>query len=107
MDVARLQRVLSWRELGFDLEQVAALIATDGTTASATEQLREQQVLLLTRIQRLQAVAATVAKTLEAHEMGINLTPEEMLDDDYLAERRAEIVEHSRKVTVQCGTSAD
>ena len=26
VDVARLQRVLSWRELGFDLEQVAALL---------------------------------------------------------------------------------
>jgi DNA-binding transcriptional MerR regulator len=80
VDVARLQRVLSWRELGFDLEQVAALVATDGTTQSATEQLRQQHTLLLTRIERLQAVARTVEKTLEAHEMGINLTPEEMLE---------------------------
>ena len=31
VDVARLQRVLSWRELGFDLEQVATLVATDGS----------------------------------------------------------------------------
>jgi len=80
VDVARLQRVLSWRELGFDLEQVAALVATDGTTESVTEQLREQHTLLLGRIERLQGVARTVQKTLEAHEMGINLTPEEMLE---------------------------
>jgi DNA-binding transcriptional MerR regulator len=63
VDLARLQRVLGWRELGFDLEQ-----------------LRRQHELLVTRIHRLQSVAATVAKTLEAHEMGINLTPEEMLE---------------------------
>ena len=80
VDVARLQRVLSWRELGFDLEQVAALVATDGSVEAATDQLRRQHALLLTRIERLQTVAATVAKTLEAHEMGINLTPEEMLE---------------------------
>ena len=80
VDVARLQRVLSWRELGFDLEQVAALVATDGSPTAATEQLREQHTLLLGRIERLQAVAETVRKTWEAHEMGINLTPEETLE---------------------------
>jgi hypothetical protein len=42
--------------------------------------LRAQHSQLLTRIERLQAVAATVAKTLAAHEMGINLTPAEMLE---------------------------
>lgn len=80
VDVARLQRILSWRELGFDLEQVAELVATDGSSGAALEQLRRQHTLLLTRIDRLQAVAATVQKTLEAHTMGINLTPEEMLE---------------------------
>jgi MerR family transcriptional regulator, thiopeptide resistance regulator len=80
VDLARLQRVLGWRELGFDLEQVAALVATDGSPGAATEQLRRQHELLLSRIHRLQSVAATVARTLEAHEMGINLTPEEMLE---------------------------
>lgn len=79
VDVARLQRVLSWRELGFDLDQ-----------------LRRQHTQLVTRIERLQAVAATVQKTLEAHEMGINLTAEEMLevfgDDD-----PTEHVEEARK----------
>lgn len=80
VDVARLQRILSWRELGFDLEQVAALVATDGSADDVLDQLRRQHAQLLTRIDRLQAVAATVAKTVEAHEMGINLTPEEMLE---------------------------
>jgi DNA-binding transcriptional MerR regulator len=80
VDVARLQRILSWRELGFDLEQVADLVATDGSPRAAAEQLRRQHALLLERIERLQAVAATVRKTMEAHEMGINLTPEEMLE---------------------------
>lgn len=80
VDVARLQRILGWRELGFDLEQVAELVATDGSSESALDQLRRQHALLLTRIERLETVAATVRKTLEAHAMGINLTPEEMLE---------------------------
>lgn len=80
VDVSRLQRILSWRELGFDLEQVAALVATDGGPDAALDQLRRQHALLVARIDRLQAVAATVHKTLEAHAMGINLTPVEMLE---------------------------
>ena len=80
VDLARLQRVLSWRELGFDLEQVADLVATDGSPATVAEQLRRQHSLLVERIERLQAVAATVHKTMEAHDMGIRLTPEEMLE---------------------------
>ena len=80
VDLARLQRVLSWRELGFDLEQVAQLVATDGAPDTVAEQLRRQHALLTERIERLQAVAATVHKTMEAHQMGIRLTPEEMLE---------------------------
>ena len=80
VDVARLQRVLAWRELGFDLEQVAQLVATDGSRDAVLDQLRTQHAQLLARIDRLQAVAATVARTMEAHLMGINLTPEEMLE---------------------------
>ena len=80
VDLARLQRVLSWRELGFDLEQVAELVATDGSPDTVADQLRRQHALLTERIERLAAVAATVHKTMEAHQMGIRLTPEEMLE---------------------------
>jgi DNA-binding transcriptional MerR regulator len=80
VDLARLQRILTWCELGFDLEQAAALVATDGSPGTATEQLRRQHSLLLERIERLQAVAETVRKTMEAHQMGINLTPAELLE---------------------------
>ena len=80
VDLARLQRVLSWRELGFDLEQVAQLVATDGSPATVADQLGRQHALLTERIERLQAVAATVHKTMEAHQMGIRLTPEELLE---------------------------
>jgi len=79
-DLARLQRVLSWRELGFDLEQVAQLVAGDGSPATVADQLRRQHALLTERIERLRTVAATVHKTMEAHQMGIRLTPEEMLE---------------------------
>ena len=67
-------------QLGFDLEQVAELVATDGSPATVAGQMRRQHALLVERIERLQAVAETVEKTMEAHDMGIRLTPEELLE---------------------------
>ena len=75
-DLARLQRVRSWRELGIGLEQVAELMGSDDPRT----QLRRQHDLLQQRIERLQVIAATLRRTMEAHAMGIDLTPEEMFE---------------------------
>ncbi len=77
-DVERLQRILFYRELGFGLDQIRDAM-TDGA-ADALVHLRRQHDLLRQRIERLRRLSDAVAKAMEAHQMGINLTPEERLE---------------------------
>ncbi|WP_088281901.1 MerR family transcriptional regulator [Kineosporia sp. A_224] len=90
-DLLRLQRVLAYRELGFSLEEVARLLApgAGGGTASPDDELallRRQRDQLVARIERLRTVLLAVETTMEARTMGIELTPQEILevfgDDD-------------------------
>ncbi|NHC47659.1 MerR family transcriptional regulator [Motilibacter aurantiacus] len=76
-DIARLQGVLAYRALGVPLREIPALLDDPGGRLGA---LRRQHRLLQERIEELHAVARTIEKTMEAHEMGIRLTPEEMLE---------------------------
>ncbi|MFC6064693.1 MerR family transcriptional regulator [Streptomyces ochraceiscleroticus] len=77
-DLDRLQRILFYRELGFPLDEVAALL--DDPDADPQEHLRRQHDLLTARIEKLQKMAAAVATAMEARSMGINLTPEEKFE---------------------------
>ncbi|MFJ6721577.1 MerR family transcriptional regulator [Streptomyces sp. NPDC091259] len=77
-DLDRLQRVLFYRELGFPLEEVAVLL--DDRDSDPREHLRRQHALLSDRIDRLQRMAKAVEHAMEAHQMGINLTPEEKFE---------------------------
>ena len=90
-DLERLQQILFYRELGFGLDQIRNVM-TDGA-ADATAHLRRQHALLVDRIGRLQRMAAGVEKAMEAHTLGISLTPEERFEvfgdfnpDDHAAE---------------------
>jgi MerR family transcriptional regulator, thiopeptide resistance regulator len=77
-ELDRLQRVLFYRELGFSLEEIATILDEPGI--DALTQLRRQHELLRQRIERLQRMAAAVETAMEAHAMGINLTPEERFE---------------------------
>ncbi|MFD9573149.1 MerR family transcriptional regulator [Streptomyces sp. NPDC059982] len=77
-DLDRLQRILFYRELGFPLDEVAALL--DDPDADPREHLRRQHALLSGRIARLQQMAAAVEHAMEANTMGINLTPQERFE---------------------------
>jgi DNA-binding transcriptional MerR regulator len=77
-DLDRLQQILFYRELGFPLEEVAALF--DDPDADPRVHLRRQHELLTARIERLQRMAAAVEHAMEARAMGINLTPEEKFE---------------------------
>lgn len=77
-DLARLQRVLAYRELGFGLDDVARLL--DGEAGDPVERLRSQHGLVVERIERLRQIAAALERTMEAHQMGIRLTPQELLE---------------------------
>ena len=89
-DVARLQRVLAYRELGFGLDEVRALL-DDGT--DVVGELRRQSELLRDRASRLLQVAAALDREREARQMGIELEPHELLEvfgDDDPTEHAAE-----------------
>ncbi|MFF2652432.1 MerR family transcriptional regulator [Streptomyces sp. NPDC058045] len=92
-DLDRLQQILFYRELGFPLDQVAALLDDPGT--DPREHLRRQHALLTDRIERLQRMAAAVETAMEARKMGINLTPEERFEvfGEHDPEQYAEEVE--------------
>ncbi|MFI9611459.1 MerR family transcriptional regulator [Streptomyces sp. NPDC052023] len=77
-DLDRLQQILFYRELGFPLDEVAALL--DDPAADPRAHLRRQHELLTARIEKLQKMAAAVEHAMEARNMGINLTPEEKFE---------------------------
>lgn len=77
-DLDRLQQILFYRELGFQLEEVAVLL--DDPDADPRAHLRRQHELLRTRIERLQKMAAAVEHAMEARKMGVDLTPEEKFE---------------------------
>ena len=77
-DLDRLHQVLLYRELGFPLEEVAALL--DDPSADPAEHLRRQHRLLRDRLERTPAMVAAVEKEMEARAMGISLTPEERFE---------------------------
>ncbi|MFF3910946.1 MerR family transcriptional regulator [Streptomyces sp. NPDC001848] len=101
-DLDRLQQILFYRELGFPLDEVAALL--DDPDADPRDHLRRQHELLTARIEKLQKMAAAVEHAMEARKMGINLTPEERFevfgDKDPFDERYAEEV-HQRWGTTE------
>jgi len=76
-DLERLRRILGYRELGFPLSTIAELLAED---ADLPAQLRRQRALTEQRIERLRRIAAALDRELEAHRMGISLTPEEQFE---------------------------
>jgi len=83
-DLDRLQQILFYRELGFPLEEIAAIL--DDRSVSPSEHLRRQHALIGDRIRHLQDLAAAVERAMEAEKMGIQLTPEEkfeMFGSDY------------------------
>ncbi len=77
-DIARLQRILTYRELGFSLDRIGELL--DDPDADVLNHLTEQHRLLTRRIDRLQDMLAAVELTMEATTMDIQLTPDEMLE---------------------------
>ncbi len=66
-DIARLHRILVYRELGFSLRQIEEILDR-GTSLS---HLREQRALLDQRISRLQEMASAVDRMIQGEEMSI------------------------------------
>ncbi|MGC5020284.1 MerR family transcriptional regulator [Micromonospora sp. DT47] len=77
-DLERLQHIRYYRELGFPLDEIAAILDDPGADPAA--HLRRQYELVTERIGKLQEMAAAIELAMEARRMGIQLTPEERFE---------------------------
>jgi DNA-binding transcriptional MerR regulator len=77
-DLERLQQILFYRELGFTLDEISAIV--DDPHTDAFGHLRRQHGLLTERIERLKAMVEAIDYEMEARTMDIPLTPEERLE---------------------------
>ncbi|MFI1203206.1 MerR family transcriptional regulator (plasmid) [Streptomyces sp. BHT-5-2] len=77
-DVARIHRVLVYKELGFPLAQIGRLLDDPDTDARA--HLRRQRSQLVDRIARLEKMVGAVDRMLEASRTGLRLTPEQQVE---------------------------
>ncbi|WP_438485238.1 MerR family transcriptional regulator [Streptomyces sp. S186] len=77
-DVARIHRVLVYKELGFPLAQIGRLLDDPDTDARA--HLRRQRSQLVERIARLEKMVGAVDRMLEASRTGLRLTPEQQVE---------------------------
>lgn len=77
-DLERLQQILFYKELGFGLERIAAVMSAPDF--DRREALVEQRQLLADRVRRLQATLNLVDKTLASIQGGFQMTKEEMFE---------------------------
>ncbi|MEU8300829.1 MerR family transcriptional regulator [Micromonospora sp. NPDC048909] len=77
-DLERLQLIRYYRELGFPLEEIAAIL--DEPAADPAAHLRRQHELLTVRIKRMQEMVTAIEFAMEASKMNIRLTPEERFE---------------------------
>lgn len=74
-DVARIHRVLVYRELGFPLAEIGELL--DDPDVDEVAHLSRQRALLVERIAHLQEMVSAVDRLKEAREVNTPLSPEE------------------------------
>ncbi len=77
-DCERLQEILFYRELGFGLEEINAILRDPKYDRAGA--LRHQRDLLMVRKDRLQTMIGAVETALDGHEKGITMTKEEMFE---------------------------
>ncbi|WP_460498812.1 MerR family transcriptional regulator [Glycomyces tarimensis] len=77
-DVARIHRVLVYRELGFPLAQIGMILDDPGTDAN--DHLRRQRSELMEQIERLRRMVGAVDRMLEASKTGMRLSPEQQVE---------------------------
>ncbi|MFZ4189544.1 MerR family transcriptional regulator [Streptomyces pseudogriseolus] len=77
-DLVRLQQILFYRELGFPLDEIAAIFKDP--EANPLEWLRDRQRQLNEEIARLQRLAEVAERAIEVQKTGVPLTPEERFE---------------------------
>lgn len=77
-DLERLQVILFFKELGFELDEIRALVDDPGF--DRTEALREQRDLIAEQALRLESLLGLIDKTIAAERGGIAMTKDEMFE---------------------------
>ncbi|WUK69774.1 MerR family transcriptional regulator [Kribbella sp. NBC_00359] len=77
-DVARIHRVLVYRELGLSLADISRIL--DDPSTDAREHLRRQRSQLTDRIAHLQSMVQAVDRMLAVAKTGIQLSPQEQVE---------------------------
>lgn len=94
-DLGRLQEVLLYRELGFSLERIAAVL--DDPAVDRRSALRAQRDLLVEKRRRTDALIRAVDRALEALEKGRTMTSDEIVEGfDAFADAPEAVREHQR-----------
>ncbi|MFE1076038.1 MerR family transcriptional regulator [Streptomyces sp. NPDC058783] len=77
-DLVRLQQILFYRELGFPLDEIAAIFKDP--QVNPLKRLRARQRELNEEIARLQRLAEVAERAVEVQKTGVPLTPEERFE---------------------------
>ncbi|MFE7892918.1 MerR family transcriptional regulator [Streptomyces sp. NPDC057412] len=77
-DLARLQQILFYRELGFSLDEIAEILKDP--QANALEYLQDRVRRLTEEIGRLQRLAEVAEQAIEVRRTGVELTPAERFE---------------------------
>ncbi|QDQ15704.1 MerR family transcriptional regulator [Streptomyces spectabilis] len=77
-DLARLQQVLFYRELGFALDEIAEILADP--QADALDQLRARHQGLREQIGKLERLVEVAERAMEVQRTGVRLTPRERFE---------------------------
>ncbi|MGW7337287.1 MerR family transcriptional regulator [Streptomyces sp. NPDC054808] len=77
-DLVRLQQILFYRELGFPLDEIAAIFKDP--QVNPLERLRARQRELNEEIARLQRLAEVAERAIEVQKTGVPVTPEERFE---------------------------
>ncbi|ROR35778.1 DNA-binding transcriptional MerR regulator [Kitasatospora cineracea] len=78
VDLARLQQILFYRELGFPLEQIADILADP--QANALGHLLARRQALTDQIERLHKLVDVAERAIEVQRTGVELSPEERFE---------------------------
>ncbi|MER7344851.1 MerR family transcriptional regulator [Streptomyces aurantiacus] len=77
-DLARLQKILFYRELGFTLDEIAEILTDPG--ANALDQLRARRRALREQIGKLERLVEVAERAMEVQQTGARLNPRERFE---------------------------
>ncbi|MGW0534108.1 MerR family transcriptional regulator [Streptomyces sp. NPDC003032] len=77
-DLARLQQILFYRELGFALDEIAEILADP--QANALDQLKARRRALREQIGKLERLVEVAERAMEVQRTGVSLSPQERFE---------------------------